>query len=122
MDDKSTRGPEHGHDSQMALQVTSLKRTVYVVGVLLVGGMAALAYIGWQQASELSAELAARPPIAIVDVNAIVMEQLSSQPGLTAEQGAVSAYKMGEVLASKGYIVIHKGSIVAYPAEYEVAP
>lgn len=91
-----------------------------ITELLLLVAIAALVYM-WTIVDGLKAEIDARPPIAILDVNGIAMQQIDGAPGTTAEEAQVAAYKVGETLAGNGYVVVHKSSIVAYPAEFEVS-
>lgn len=102
-------------------QVRRLATALLVVAVLLIASIAALGGYVHRTESLVRGEIEARPPIAILDVNGIVMDELSKDRRMSADQAATSAYKVGELLAEKGYVVIHKSSIVAYPAEFEVA-
>ena len=102
-------------------QVRRLATALLVVAVLLIAGIAAVGVYVHKIEGNVRGEIEARPPIAILDVNGIVMDELSKDRRMSAEQAATSAYKVGELLAEKGYVVIHKSSIVAYPAEFEVA-
>lgn len=108
-------------EAPLARDVDLLRR--WVLGALIVALLvpAAMGAWGWNRIRALEEELATRPPIAVLDVNALVMKALEANPRQSPEEAASGAYKVGEVLANKGYVVIHKGSIVAYPVEFEVA-
>lgn len=102
-------------------RVGRLITALIVMSLILVAGVIASVWYVTKVAQSVQGDIDARPPIAILDVNGIVMSELSKDRRMSADEAAVSAYKVGETLAEKGYVVIHKSSIVAYPAEYEVA-
>lgn len=70
--------------------------------------------------ADLKGEVAARPPLAVIDVNAQVMKHLELNPTDSSDVAAREVYAVGAKLAESGYVVLHKADLVAYPEEYEV--
>jgi len=64
--------------------------------------------------------MTARPPIAVLDVNRHVMQTMDADPNISPNEAMISAQETAVKLAGKGYVVLHKTSIVAVPEDYEV--
>jgi hypothetical protein len=118
---EQTNAPSPDTLEQLQGKVVRLTRVVGVMAVILTASVVGSVVYVTNLLQAMQGDIDARPPLAIIDVNSIVMDELSKNRRMSADEAAVSAYKVGEVLAEKGYVVIHKSSIVAYPAEYEVA-
>lgn len=118
---EQTNAPSPDTLEQLQGKVVRLTRVVGVMAVILTVSVVGSVVYVTNLLQAMQGDIDARPPLAIIDVNSIVMDELSKNRRMSADEAAVSAYKVGEVLAEKGYVVIHKSSIVAYPAEYEVA-
>ena len=70
----------------------------------------------------LEAELAARPPIAVIDMSRIASE---AAPGATLEDlnGRVTRARSAvERLAGAGYVVLERSQVEGYPVSLEVRP
>jgi len=72
----------------------------------------------------LRADVAARPPIAVIDVDAAVTSKLggaqSSNESLDAAQQSVQ--NAARKLRGAGYIVLDAKNVFAYPKDFEAAP
>lgn len=66
--------------------------------------------------------LSARPPVAVIDLNAAVIKRIEADPAGGSAKAVADVYSKGAKLAKAGYIVVPRNNLVAYPAEYEVKP
>jgi len=87
----------------------------------LLAGIALLAYGDWRLRA-LERELEARPPLAVLAVDATVIRLLDENPGMTAEQAVGRVREAGRRLAESGYVVLDAPHVYGYPAEIEARP
>jgi len=83
---------------------------------LMLGCAGALFY----QQVQLADEIAARPPIAVLDVNQHLLQVLAAHPGMETQDATATVWDIGTRLAEQGYVVLRKDSLVAIPDAYEV--
>jgi hypothetical protein len=81
----------------------------------------ALGYSEWR-AQRLDAELASRPPVAILTVDASVLRLIEENPGLKAEEAIARVRGAGQKLADAGYVVFDSPQVYGYPVDIEAQP
>lgn len=88
-----------------------------IVGVLVL----CTGLLAWE-VSVLRRELAARPPIAVIDISAYIAARDSANPEQPLESHTAEVRATAERLAAKGYVVMDRGSVLAQPSVFEVRP
>jgi hypothetical protein len=71
----------------------------------------------------LRADVAARPPIAIIDRDASILRNMGRDPSndaMAAAQGKVDAAT--QKLRAAGYVVLDAKNVAAYPKDFEASP
>lgn len=86
--------------------------------------LAAIAAIGFAEIRyrQLVQELQARPPVAVIPVDDVVVEKLRANPGVDAQAEIIRVRQAGERLAESGYIVLDARTVYAYPTDLEARP
>lgn len=87
--------------------------------IILVG--LGLAYGEWR-ARQLEDEIAARPPIAVLPVDASVIRIIEETPGIKAEEAIARVREAGQRLADAGYVVLNADQVYGYPIDIEARP
>jgi len=85
--------------------------------ILTIGCTGALLYL---QAQQFGDAMAARPPVAVLDVDRHTLRAIEAVPDLSPNEAMISAQDAATTLARKGYVVFHKSSVIATPEGYEV--
>lgn len=70
---------------------------------------------------DVTEELEARPPVAVIDLKALSDSIRAENPGIGVQESMGHAYRIAERLASKGYLVIDRNMVMAYPKDIEVS-
>lgn len=91
----------------------------WVVPVLL-----AILILGYVEVRhrQVMAEVAARPPVAIIPVDDLVVEALARNPGLSAQAEVIRIRQAGQRLAESGYVVLNARDVYGYPRDLEARP
>lgn len=92
-----------------------------VAKAALVVSLATAAGLGWQVRA-LNAELAARPPIAVIDVAEHIAAVKAATPTMTSGAQFDVVRKKAERLAVSGYVVLDRATVIAQPKAFEVMP
>lgn len=103
----------------MSSQGGASKAATY--GWPVVCAIAALGYAEWR-AQGLSGELASRPPVAILAVDASVLRLIDENPGMKAEEAIGRVRNAAQRLADAGYVVLDTSQVYGYPADFEAHP
>lgn len=80
-----------------------------------------IAYVEWR-ARQLEDEIAARPPIAVLPVDASVIRIIEETPGVKAEEAIARVRSAGQRLADAGYVVLNTDQVYGYPIDIEARP
>ena len=67
-------------------------------------------------------ELTVRPPIAVIPVDAIVVQGLQANPLARAEEQVQHVREIASRLATAGYVVLDQRVVYSYPTDVEVRP
>lgn len=89
--------------------------------VALTVALATAGGLGWK-VKQLSDELHARPPVAVIDVMAHVEELKATNPKGTINEHFEHVRAKAALLAERGYVVMDRGAVLASPGVYEVSP
>jgi len=103
---------------ETALAAQRYRGRVWMAAAVLVAGMGG--FLAHQQTQHVWSEIAARPPVAILDMDQHALRAIETEPGLSANAAMSAAQDTAVKLAGQGYVVFHKASVVAVPEVYEV--
>lgn len=92
-----------------------------VLGWPLLCMAGAVGYVEWRM-SALSMEIAARPPVAILPVDASVIRIIEENPGVKVEEAIARVRGAGQRLADAGYVVFNASQVYGYPSDIEAQP
>ena len=97
------------------------------IGALWTLAMAALGIVASHitlksRIAALEEELQARPPIAFIPVDEIVVARINEQPGLPFEEGIKDVRDVGRRLTEAGYMVLDARYVYGYPQDIEARP
>lgn len=81
----------------------------------------AIGYAEWR-VSNVENEIAARPPIAVLPVDASVIRIIEENPGMKAEEAIARVREAGQRLADAGYVVLNTDQVFGYPIDIEARP
>lgn len=80
-----------------------------------------VAYVEWRT-RQVEDEIAARPPIAVLPVDASVIRIIEETPGIKAEEAIARVRSAGQRLADAGYVVLNSDQVYGYPIDIEARP
>jgi len=103
---------------EATLAAQRFRGRVWIAAAVLVAGMGG--FLAHQQTQHLWSEIAARPPVAILDMDQHALRAIEVEPGLSANAAMSAAQDTAVKLAERGYVVFHKASVIAVPEVYEV--
>jgi len=103
---------------EAALAAQRYRARLWIAAAVLVAGVGG--FFVHQQAQHLWEEIAARPPVAVLDVDQHALRAVEADPGLGANAAMSAAQDTAVKLAERGYVVFRKDSIIAVPEVYEV--
>ncbi len=83
--------------------------------------LVAFSYAEWR-VSNVETELVARPPIAVLPVDASVIRIIDENPGIKAEEAIKRVRAAAERLADSGYVVLNVDQVYGYPIDVEARP
>jgi len=101
-----------------ALAAQRYRARMWIAAAVLVAGLGG--FLVHQQLQHLWSEIAARPPVAVLDMGRHVMRAMEAEPGISANAAMTTAQETAVTLAERGYVVFRKDSMVATPEAYEV--
>jgi len=101
-----------------ALAVQRYRARMWIATAVLVAGVGG--FLVHQQTQHLWSEIAARPPVAVLDMGRHVMQAMEAEPGISANAAMTTAQNTAVKLAEQGYVVFNNTSVIAVPEAYEV--
>lgn len=103
--------PNYYSRKQIQIMFAVLASLIVMLGVFVLA-----------KTTALGVELAARPPVAVLHVDASILEALSKGgSGSTSVDAEIARVRAtGEKLAKAGYLVLDAKTVYAFPADYEV--
>lgn len=72
--------------------------------------------------SGIRAEVDARPPIAVLPVDDLVLQDITRRNSPDPQPSIAKVQEMGSRLADAGYVVLNKSTVYASPAQFEARP
>jgi len=103
---------------EAALSAQRYRGRIWIAAAVLVAGVGG--FLVHQQTRHLWSEIAARPPVAVLDMGRHAMQAMEAEPGISANAAMTTAQDTAVKLAGQGYVVFNKTSVVAVPEVYEV--
>lgn len=93
-------------------------------GLVLAMSLVGLGLSGWcfRSMRGLEAELAQRPQLAVIPVNAVLRKASESSETGAVDRAAMRLRTAGQHLRAQGYLVLDADQLVAYPKAIEARP
>jgi len=103
---------------EAALAAQRYRGRIWIAVAVLVAGIGG--FFAHQQTQHLWSEIAARPPVAVLDLERHALRAIDADPNISPNEAMLSAQEIAVKLAEQGYMVFRKNSVIAVPEVYEV--